>query len=243
MIQDGMRKGDTALFVTFEGCEGCGKTTVINALKTELEKEGLPVMVTHEPGGSPIAEQIRAILLDKKNTAMTPWTEALLYTASRSQHIWETLHPAYDAGYIILSDRYQDSSVAYQGYARHLGKEFIDDLNRMVHNRFLPDITFFLDLEPKKGLERIAKNRGNKIDRLDAEKLAFHQDVYAGYQDIMEEEPWRIVRIDASQPVKQEVVQIKEIVLERLHEAIERRKEWRTEMQCVRDEEDDEYVF
>ena len=209
-----MRKG---LFITFEGGEGCGKTTVIKALVKELEKEGLQALVTREPGGSLIAEQIRNVILDRANTLMDPRTEALLYAASRRQHLVEIVLPALKEGKMVLSDRYLDSSLAYQGVARGIGIEEVFSINKFAIDQTMPDLTFFLDLEPEKGLERIRQHRSDEVNRLDLEKLSFHQKVYEAYKLLAEKYPERIVTIDASMTVEQEVEQIKKVILERYH--------------------------
>lgn len=209
-----MSKG---LFITFEGGEGCGKTTVIKALVKELEKEGLQALVTREPGGSLIAEQIRNVILDRANTLMDPRTEALLYAASRRQHLVEIVLPALKEGKMVLSDRYLDSSLAYQGVARGIGIEEVFSINKFAIDQTMPDLTFFLDLEPEKGLERIRQHRSDEVNRLDLEKLSFHQKVYEAYKLLAQKYPERIVTIDASMTVEQEVEQIKKVILERYH--------------------------
>lgn len=207
-----MNKG---LFITFEGGEGCGKTTVIKAVKEALEKQDLPLYVTREPGGSVIAEQIRNIILDKNNTLMDPRTEALLYAASRRQHLVEIVIPFLNEGRIVLSDRYLDSSLAYQGYAREIGLEEVFSINQFAIDETMPDLTFFLDLKPEEGLKRIALHRSNEVNRLDLEKLSFHEKVYEGYQLLLKKYPERIVRIDASMTVEEETKQIVDIILKK----------------------------
>lgn len=205
------------LFITFEGGEGSGKTTVIKELKKELEKENISVHVTREPGGSVIAEEIRNIILDKKNTLMDPKTEALLYAASRRQHLVEIVIPLLNEGHIVISDRYLDSSLAYQGYAREIGIDKVYNINQFAIDETMPDLTFFLDLKPEEGLKRIAEHRSDEVNRLDLEKISFHQKVYDAYKLLLEKYPERIVRIDASESVDEEVTQIKEIILNKLN--------------------------
>lgn len=205
------------LFITFEGGEGSGKTTVIKELKKELEKENISVHVTREPGGSVIAEEIRNIILDKKNTLMDPKTEALLYAASRRQHLVEIVIPLLNEGHIVISDRYLDSSLAYQGYAREIGIDKVYNINQFAIDETMPDLTFFLDLKPEEGLKRIAEHRSDEVNRLDLEKISFHQKVYDAYKLLLEKYPERIVRIDASESVDEEVIQIKEIILNKLN--------------------------
>ena len=145
------------LFLTFEGCDGCGKTTVLNRVSVLLKEKGIPFLLTREPGGSKIAEEIRNVILDKKNTEMDPRCEALLYAASRRQHLVEIVLPALEKGIHVLSDRYLDSSLAYQGYARGIGMEEVYSINLFAIDGMLPDLTFFLDLPPEEGLARIRK--------------------------------------------------------------------------------------
>lgn len=205
-----MNKG---LFITFEGCDGCGKTSVIQALSIELQKAGITPLVTREPGGSLIAEEIRNIILDKKNTMMDPRTEALLYAASRRQHLAEIVLPALKEGKIVISDRYLDSSLAYQGYARNIGIDAVYSINAFAIDDTMPDITFFLDVRPEVALKRIAQNRdASEINRLDLEKLEFHNKVYDAYLLLLKKFPERIVRIDASKTIEEEVEEIKNII-------------------------------
>lgn len=204
--------GHKGLFITFEGGEGCGKTTVIKNLESKLKEKNIDVLVTREPGGSLIAEQIRNIILDKANTMMDPRTEALLYAASRRQHLQEIVIPALEEGKIVISDRYLDSSLAYQGYARGIGMKEVYSINEFAISDTMPDITFFLDLKPELGLERIALHRSDEVNRLDLEKLSFHQKVYEAYHILAKEFPSRIITIDASQTVEEETNQILEIL-------------------------------
>lgn len=206
------------LFITFEGGEGSGKTTLIKEIHSALEEQGIKNIVTREPGGSKIAEEIRNIILDKKNTLMDPRTEALLYAASRRQHLVEIVEPALQEGTIVLSDRYLDSSLAYQGYARNLGIEEVYKINEFAIDGTMPDLTFYLDLSPEEGLRRIALHRQNEVNRLDLEKLEFHKKVHEGYKLLLERFPGRIKRIDASQSVLDE----KKEVMSYIHELIRR---------------------
>ena len=208
-----MNKG---LFITFEGGEGCGKTTVIKAVKEALEKKNIPLHVTREPGGSVIAEQIRNIILDKNNTMMDSRTEALLYAASRRQHLVEIVKPLLEKGVLVLSDRYLDSSLAYQGFARGIGIDEVYSINEFAIDETMPDMTFFLDLKPEEGLNRIAQHRSDEVNRLDLEKLSFHEKVYEGYQLLLEKYPSRIIKIDASKTVEEETEEIVKIILDRL---------------------------
>lgn len=188
-----------SLFITFEGGEGSGKSSVMKLLAERLEKEGYSVVTTREPGGTPIAEEIRNIILDKKNTDMDPRTEALLYAASRRQHLVQKVWPALQEGKLVLCDRFLDSSLAYQGVARHLGVDEILNVNLFATEGKYPDLTLFFDLEPEIGLARIAANAGREVNRLDLEKMDFHKNVRSAFQELAKRFADRYVVIDASQ--------------------------------------------
>ena len=188
-------------FITFEGGEGCGKSTVLKAIKERLESEGVSVVLTREPGGTPIAEQIRNVILDKGNTAMDGRTEALLYAASRRQHLVEKIWPALQEGKTVLCDRYLDSSLAYQGGARGLGIDEVLSINLFATEGAYPDLTLLFDLEPEQGLARIAANQNREVNRLDLEKLDFHHQVRNNFLVLAKRYPDRYVIIDASQPL------------------------------------------
>lgn len=186
------------MFITFEGGEGAGKSTAIKSIVEALEKEGKDILLTREPGGTPISEEIRNIILDKKNTAMDPRTEALLYAASRRQHVVEKILPALKRGTIVLCDRFLDSSLAYQGVARGIGVDEVYEMNRFAIGDLEPDLTIFFDIDPEIGLARIAKNKDREVNRLDVEKLAFHKKVREAFLSLAERFPERYVVIDAS---------------------------------------------
>lgn len=186
------------MFISFEGGEGSGKTTCIKKVVETLEKEGRNVVLTREPGGTPISEEIRNIILDKKNTDMDPRTEALLYAASRRQHIVQKILPALKEGKIVITDRFLDSSLAYQGGARGLGVDTIYNVNQYATEGLEPDVTFFFDIEPEEGLRRIAANAGREVNRLDVEKLSFHHAVRQEFLALEKRFPKRYVVIDAS---------------------------------------------
>ena len=188
-------------FITFEGGEGCGKSTVLKAIKERLESEGVSVVLTREPGGTPIAEQIRNVILDKANTAMDGRTEALLYAASRRQHLVEKIWPALQEGKTVLCDRYLDSSLAYQGGARGLGIDEVLSINLFATEGTYPDLTLLFDLEPEQGLARIAANQNREVNRLDLENLDFHHQVRNNFLALAKRYPDRYVIIDASQPL------------------------------------------
>lgn len=187
-----------SLFVTFEGGEGSGKSSCLAKVAKDLQNAGYEVVITREPGGTPISEQIRNVILDKANTDMDPMTEALLYAASRRQHLVQKILPALRKGKIVLCDRYLDSSLAYQGGARGLGIEKILALNQYAIDGQYPDLTLFFDLEPEVGLERIEENSSREVNRLDLEKLSFHHKVRDSFLKLMGMFPDRYVRIDAS---------------------------------------------
>ncbi|PLR93325.1 dTMP kinase [Bacillus sp. T33-2] len=194
-----MSKG---LFISIEGPEGAGKTTIIRMLKENFEEEGYSVLATREPGGIDIAEQIRNVILDKENTAMDARTEALLYAAARRQHLVEKVRPALVNGQIVLCDRFIDSSLAYQGYARGLGIEEVHSINRFAVEDMMPLLTVYFDLDPETGLDRINKHNGREVNRLDLENLQFHQKVREGYLLLANRYPDRIMKIDASRPLE-----------------------------------------
>lgn len=189
-------------FITFEGPDGSGKTTISTAVTKRLTEEGYAVCYTREPGGSAIAEQIRNIILDPANTAEDARTEALLYAASRRQHLVDVVLPALNQGISVISDRFIDSSLAYQGCGRGLGIEAVYAINQFAIEGNMPDKTIFLDVPAQVGLARIQKNR-KSLDRLDQEALSFHQAVYDGYQKVIRMYADRMIRIDASQNVDQ----------------------------------------
>lgn len=181
-------------FITFEGPDGAGKTTIISMVADELKD----ALHTREPGGIDIAEQIRHVILNRENTAMDPRTEALLYAAARRQHLIEKVKPALDEGRVVLCDRFVDSSLAYQGYARGLGIDEVWSINQFAIENLMPELTIYFDIEPEMGLKRINKNKGREINRLDLENLDFHHRVREGYHILIDRFPNRIVKIDAS---------------------------------------------
>lgn len=200
-------------FISFEGGEGSGKTTIIKQLKIDLEKQGFKVLQTREPGGSEIAEGIRQIILNIANVKMDPRTEALLYAASRRQHLVEVILPALQNGNIVLCDRFVDSSLAYQGYARGLGINQIYELNRFAIEDLLPGLTIYLDLDPEIGLRRI-KDNNRACNRLDLESLEFHKKVREGYLLIAKQYPTRIKVVNGSLSKEKLYEGVKKIVLD-----------------------------
>ncbi|MEH7266401.1 dTMP kinase, partial [Priestia megaterium] len=189
-------------FITFEGPEGAGKTTIIHMVQQKLIQEGYTIVLTREPGGIRIAEQIREIILNPSNTEMDARTEALLYAAARRQHLVEKVIPELNKGNIVLCDRFIDSSLAYQGNARGIGVEDIFAINQFAIEQTMPQATLYFDIEPEVGLERINNGRKDEINRLDLESLDFHYKVRDGYLSLLSEFPERIRRIDANQSVE-----------------------------------------
>lgn len=187
-----------SLFITFEGGEGSGKSSVMKEVAKRLAADGYEIIETREPGGTPIAEQIRNVILDKANTKMDARTEALLYAASRRQHLVEKVWPALEEGKIVMSDRFLDSSLAYQGVARGLGVDNILNVNLFATEGKYPDLTLFFDIEPELGLARIAANKGREVNRLDLEALSFHHMVRNAFLDLSKRYADRYVKIDAS---------------------------------------------
>lgn len=185
-------------FITLEGGEGSGKSSIIAYLQKKLSEENIPFLLTREPGGTPISEEIRNVILDKKNVEMDAMTEALLYAASRRQHLVEKVWPSLEKGINVISDRFLDSSLAYQGGARKLGIDRVYELNQYATEGFLPDLTLLFDLDPTKGLERIEANSNREVNRLDLEQIEFHQMVRKNFLSLVDRFPDRIKVIDAS---------------------------------------------
>ncbi|WP_042354610.1 dTMP kinase [Bacillus rubiinfantis] len=200
------------IFITFEGPDGAGKSTIINMAASKLKNS----LVTREPGGIDIAEQIRRVILSTNNTAMDPRTEALLYAAARRQHLIERVKPALAAGKLVLCDRFVDSSLAYQGYARGLGLDEVWQINQFAIEQMMPDLTIYFDVEPSLGLSRINKNKGREINRLDLENLQFHEKVREGYHILLDRFPYRMIKIDASASIEEVLQQTLEIINEKL---------------------------
>jgi dTMP kinase len=203
-------------FITFEGTEGSGKSTQIALLADHLTSRGMKVMLTREPGGTLIGDQIRKILLDPANKALDATSELLLYAASRAQHLTEVIRPALKSGSIVLCDRFSDATLAYQGYGRGLDRELIRTLDRMVTGEMRPDLTLLLDIDTTTGLARAhGRNSSSGLEgeaRFENEDIAFHTRVRQGYRALAEEEPDRIRVVDASRPPDQVQRTIREIV-------------------------------
>lgn len=193
------------LFISFEGNDGSGKSSALESVLKELKDKGLDVIYTREPGGSYIAEKIRTLILDKDNIGMDDKTEALLYAASRREHITKTILPAVNEGKIVLCDRFVDSSMAYQGYARGLGIDNVLNVNLFATEGAFPDLTILVCVHPEIGMQRIKKDERD-MDRLEIEKMEFHNKVYEGYIEVAKKYPDRIVLIDGEK-TKEEVLQ------------------------------------
>lgn len=205
-----------SLFITFEGGEGSGKSTALRKISELLIEKGYETVLTREPGGTPISEEIREVILDKKNTDMDKRTEALLYAASRRQHLVQKVWPALKEGKIVLCDRYLDSSLAYQGGARGIGLEEVLNINLFATENTYPDLTLLFDIDPKLGLARIAANASREVNRLDLEKLSFHEGVRKTFLELAARYPERFVIIDASKSPEEVVADSMKVILARL---------------------------
>lgn len=205
-----------ALFITFEGGEGSGKSTAIKLIAEYFEKNNISYVLTREPGGTPIGEEIRNVILSKNNNAMDLRVEALLFAASRRQHLVEKIWPAIKNNQIVLCDRYLDSSLAYQGYARGLGIDSVLNVNNFATEGTYPDLTFFFDIDPELGLERISMNENREVNRLDLEKLSFHKSVRNGFIELSKKYKDRYVVIDASKSKEEVFNECIKIIKERM---------------------------
>ena len=200
------------LFIVFEGGEGSGKSTMLNYTYNWLTDKKIDCITTREPGGIKISEKIREVILDKDNTSMDARTEALLYAAARRQHLVEKVIPALNEGKVVLCDRFIDSSLAYQGFARNLGIEEIYSINKFAIDDYMPNITIFFDIDPKLGLDRINKDKNREVNRLDLEEIDFHNKVREGYNILLENYNNRIKRIDASKSIENVFEDVKKII-------------------------------
>lgn len=200
------------LFITIEGNDGSGKSTVINELKKELAKLNIDVIYSREPGGSFIAEKIRDVILDIENINMDKRTEALLYAASRRQHLIETVLPAISQGKIVVCDRFIDSSLTYQGVARGIGVDEVLQMNQFATEGFMPDLTIYLLVDAKLGLSR--KKHQKELDRMELEKLEFHQMVYDAYTMLAKRFSERVKVVDGGQSIEDECRDVNKIVID-----------------------------
>lgn len=205
-----MKKGH---FITFEGGDGSGKSTQINILKDKLIKDGYDVVLTREPGGTQISEKIRGIILDKANSEMNDMTEALLYAAARSQIVNQVIRPAIQEGKIVICDRFVDSSIAYQAYGRNLG-DCVGIINSYAIGDCMPELTFFLKVDPEVGSKRISRR---EHDRIELASDDFHKKVYEGYLVLEKQFPDRIVGIDANRSIRE----IADMISEKVYPLLE----------------------
>lgn len=204
-----MEKGG---IISFEGCDGSGKTTVLNKVQEYLKEKSIDYILSREPGGVKISEQIRNVILDINNKEMCSRTELLLYIASRAQLVHEVIEPAVKKGSLVVLDRYIDSSVAYQGYAREIGMKEVERLNAFAIGDYAPNLTIYLDITPEVSLERLNNNDREEKNRLDIEKIQFHKKVRQGYLKLAEESPERIKVVDAGQSPEKVFQDVKEII-------------------------------
>ena len=187
------------LFITFEGIDGCGKSTQRELLAQQLKQHGFEVVVTREPGGTVIGEDIRQLLISDASVHIAPNTELLLYVAARAQHVAELIRPSLEAGRIVISDRYTDSTVAFQGYGRGLELDMIEELNRVATGGLVPDLTIVFDMDPAAArLRSGSRPVGGLLGAFDDQHAEFHERMRAGYLKIAQNEPWRIRVVDAS---------------------------------------------
>lgn len=211
----------SSLFITFEGIEGSGKTTQIHLLNDSLQKKKIPTVLTREPGGTKIGDQVRQILLNQDNREMTSGCELFLYSASRSQHIKEIIQPAFARGSVVLCDRFCDATLAYQGYGRGMPLELIDHLNQLATRGLKPTLTFLFDLAPEEGLSRSKtrlkkEGKEKKEGRFEVEDLAFHEKVRKGYLEIAKKEPNRVIVIDSTKSLGE----VQRLVVERVEKCL-----------------------
>ena len=203
-----MTKG---IFITFEGPEGAGKTTVLQRVAEKLKAQ-YSLTVTREPGGITIAEKIREVILNPSHTEMDPKTEALLYAASRRQHLVEKVIPALNNGKVVLCDRFVDASLVYQGYARGIGINEVLEINQFAIENLMPDLTIYFDIRPEIGMKRIQQHKGREVNRLDLEKIEFHKKVREGYKMVANRFPERIVTVNAELPLDSVINQVEKMV-------------------------------
>lgn len=204
---------ERGIFISIEGPDGSGKSTQIENIKKFFADKNLEIVFTREPGGSAIGDRIREILLDNNCKEMDYMTEAMLYAASRAQHVAQVIRPALEAGKIVICDRFVDSSIAYQGYGRKLG-DAVAVINSYAVAGCMPDVTFLMKLDPGIGKSRVSSR--NQEDRLESEKVAFHQEVYNGYLQIEKDNPDRIFGIDASRGIEE----IRDDIYKKLEEVL-----------------------
>lgn len=200
-------------FIVFEGGEGSGKSTILEMIYEYLIENNINCIKTREPGGIQISEDIRKIILDTKNTSMDGKTEALLYTAARRQHLVERVVPKLNDGVIVLCDRFIYSSLAYQGYARGIGMSDIYQINKFAVGEYMPDLNILFDVSPQIGLSRINKNKGREVNRLDLEKMDFHNKVREGYHKLYEDNKDKFIKINAEKSIEEVFSEVKKIII------------------------------
>jgi dTMP kinase len=205
-----MMMGNNGLFITFEGGEGAGKSTLIDGIAESLSARGYPTVKTREPGGTVLGEKIRHLLLEMSESKMSSYAELCLFLASRAQHIKEVIVPSLQSKKIVLCDRFNDSSIVYQGYARDLGMDAVDSFCKFISENLKPDITIYLDIDPSLGLKRVKRepqrNSMSGLDRIEAEHISFHQKIRDGFHLLVKKELDRFFVVDASQS-KEQVLQ------------------------------------
>jgi dTMP kinase len=208
----------SGFFMTFEGIEGCGKSTHVTLLAQALRTRGYDVIATREPGGTSIGQTLREILLHSATTPLAQGTELLLMLADRAQHVQDVISPGLREGKVVISDRFVDSTVAYQGHGRGIERELLARLNTFACNGCLPVLTILLDLPVEEGLRRALKRRGaaEAADHFEAESVAFHQRVREGFLTVAHAEPQRVYVLDSRQPIEAIHQEIVTVVLERL---------------------------
>lgn len=207
-------------FITIEGPEGAGKTTVMIDVANQLQSEGYEIISTREPGGIRISERIREVILDNELTEMDARTEALLYAAARRQHLVEKIVPALSEGKIVLCDRFVDASLAYQGHARGLGIDEVLSINEFAIGNLMPNLTLLFDVDPQIGLSRIAQHDNRELNRLDVESLDFHKAVREGYQEVIKRYPNRIHVIDASKSQEEVTTEVLNVLKKTLESRV-----------------------
>ena len=205
-----------SIFITLEGPDGSGKTTIAKMIVESLENMGYEVVFTREPGGISISEQSRDIILNKANTEMDGRTEALLYAASRRQHIAQKIIPALKENKIVICDRFLDSSLAYQGVGRGIGIDEVLSINQFAIDNTMPALTIYFDISPEVGIQRINANKNREVNRLDLEKMSFHTLVRNGYLEVVKRFPERVKKIDASLSVEEVYKNAFKLILEAL---------------------------
>jgi len=215
-----MEKPIKGFFITLEGGEGSGKSTILQKLADSLASDTLPVVLTHEPGGSEVGKKIRQWLLEKDHTVpLDPMAELMLFLADRAQHIHEVIRPALEQGKIVLCDRFNDSTVAYQGFGRGMDVPRVQEICELVSGYVQPFLTILLDVDPSVGLGRTLENSG-EMDRIESETLEFHKQLHRGFHWLHEQDPERILLVDANQPLDHVFDEVHGLIKNRLSEYV-----------------------